>query len=143
VYNIKEYLNCELKFIDSNDSKKAKLTGKKLDYPVAKLNDIEIYFMHYKTEQEAKEKWERRCERINWERILFKFSNQNFCNKEHIEKFMKLPVKNKVCFVNNNRYNIEGTIYIRQLLKTEDIKASYEPFGNNKKINMDNIINSM
>lgn len=143
VYNIKEYLKCELTFIKYYESKKYKLTNQEFDFPVGRLNDIDIYFMHYKTQEEAEEKWKRRCERVNWDKILYKFSNQNFCTKEHIEKFLKLPVKNKVCFVNDKRYNIEGTIFIKQKVKTKDIGASYEPFGKHRKININNMINSL
>lgn len=143
IYNIKEYLSYDLQFIKFSESKKAKLTGEKLNYPVGKLKDIEIYFMHYKTEEEAKEKWDRRKKRINWNRIIYKFSNQNFCTQKDVENFMKLPSENKICFVNNERYNIEGTIFIKQLFKSKDIKASYEPFGNNKTININNYINEL
>lgn len=34
------------------------------DYPVAKLDDITIYFMHYPSFDEAKRIWEKRTERI-------------------------------------------------------------------------------
>ena len=142
VYNIKEYIKKELVFIEPKESKKYKLKKENLNYPVARLGDIEIYFMHYKTKQEAKEKWERRSERINWDKILFKFSNQNAWKKEHIEKFLKLPEKNKICFV-NKQINVEGAIYVKQLLKTEDIKASYEPIGKNSKIDINKIINNL
>lgn len=113
------------------------------DFPVGKLNDIEIYFMHYKTEEEAREKWQRRSERINWDKIIFKFSNQNFCEKKHIEEFMQLPEKNKICFVSNKEYNIKGTIFIRQFIWNKNVKASYEPYGNDKRINMNEYINKL
>ena len=48
------------------------ITGTRFDRPgfQAMLDDIEIYFMHYKTEALAAEKWYRRCERINWDNII-------------------------------------------------------------------------
>lgn len=143
IYNIKEYLSYDLQFIKFSESKKAKLTGEKLNYPVGKLKDIEIYFMHYKTEEEAKEKWNRRKKRINWNKIIYKFSNQNFCTQKNIEDFMELPSENKICFVNDQQYNIKGTILIKQLFCSKDIKASYEPFGNSKKININDYINEL
>ena len=143
IYNIKEYLKFDLEFIDFSESKKAKLTGEKHSYPVGKLHDIEIYFMHYKSKEEAKKKWNIRKNRINWNKIIFKFSNQNFCNKENIEQFLKLSEKHKICFVNNKQYNVEGTIFVKQLNRSNDIKASYEPFGNNKQININKFINNL
>ena len=142
VYNIKEYLSYELEFIEPKESKHTGKSIESLTYPIGKLKDIELHFMHYKTNEEAKEKWERRCKRINWDKMLFKFSNQNLCNKEHIEQFLKLPVKNKICFVNKN-YDMEGTIYVKQLFNTENIQASYEPFGKSKMVNINEIINNL
>lgn len=40
------------------------------EYPVGKLEDISIYFMHYHTCREAGEAWNRRKKRINWNRIV-------------------------------------------------------------------------
>src|SRR5690242_17800928 len=34
------------------------------DYPVGMLGDVQVNFMHYKTEQDAREKWERRVARL-------------------------------------------------------------------------------
>ena len=142
IYDIKKYLQCELNFIDYKESKIYKFNKQELLFPIAKLGDIEIYFMHYKSEKEAKEKWERRTKRINWNKILFKFSNQNFCEEKHIKKFMELPEQNKICFV-NKKFNVNGIIKINQLIKTEDIRASYEPFGNNKYVNINEVINNL
>ena len=55
---------------------------------------------------------------------------------------MELPEQNKICFV-NKKFNVNGTIRINQLIKTEDIRASYEPFGNNKYININDVINNL
>ena len=40
------------------------------EYPVGLLGDVEIHFMHYESCKEAKECWERRKARINWDKIL-------------------------------------------------------------------------
>ena len=45
VFNIREYLKYELMFINYKESKRYKILGEKINYPIAKLNDIEIYFM--------------------------------------------------------------------------------------------------
>ena len=57
--NLKEYLNESLVFIDTDAS-----------YPVAKLKDITINFTHYKTEEEARDKWNERKNRINWNNLF-------------------------------------------------------------------------
>lgn len=40
------------------------------EYPIGKLDDLYIYFMHYQTCSEAKENWNKRKQRINWEKII-------------------------------------------------------------------------
>lgn len=141
VKNLKKYISMDLKFINP---KEAKLYGiKNINFPVGRLGDIDIYFMHYKTEKDAKEKWERRCKRINWDKILYKFSNQNLCTIENIKEFMDLNLKNKICFVNKKELAVGGTIYVRQLMKTDDILASYEPYGKNKYFDLNKILNQM
>ena len=74
IYNIKYYINCDIKFIDIEHSN-YKTYLQKLNYhsPIGKLDDIEIMFLHYDSEEDAKEKWDRRKKRINWDNIIYKF----------------------------------------------------------------------
>ena len=106
------YIACELEFISWEESSYYEVIKNNKPYPVAKLDDIEIYFMHYPTEKEAAEKWYRRSKRINYEHILFKLSQREGCSKEDVEKFMSLPLSNKICFAYDE---VEGTIHIPEL----------------------------
>lgn len=106
------YFNKKLEFISWEKSSYYSELRDMTPYPVAKLGDIEIYFMHYKTEEEARKKWERRVKRINPKRMLFKLSQREGCSKEDIEKFMSLPLDNKLCFAYDQ---IPGTIYVPEL----------------------------
>ncbi|MDD3138314.1 MAG: DUF1919 domain-containing protein [Lachnospiraceae bacterium] len=81
-------------------------------YPVAKLDDIEIYFMHYLTEQEAAQKWYRRVKRVNPEHMIFKLSQREGCSRKDVEDFMELPLKYKVCFAYDD---VPGVVYIPAL----------------------------
>ena len=50
-YHLMDYLNDELTFIDQKEARYYhyfKKLDKPVNYPVARLKDIEIYFMHYK-----------------------------------------------------------------------------------------------
>ena len=40
------------------------------EYPIGVLDDVEIHFMHYETCQEAKEAWDKRKQRISWDKIF-------------------------------------------------------------------------
>lgn len=67
-------------------------------YPVAKLGDILLYMMHYKTFEESVEAWERRKTQINWDNLfveMFLFKE----DKELLKEFDALPYAKKVCFV--------------------------------------------
>ena len=147
VSDLKNYLKKDLVFIDSKESKQYQILHEEINFPVARLGDIEIYFMHYHSEAEVIEKWQRRCKRINFDNILYKFSDQNFCTKKHLETFMSLSLKNKVCFSSKN-YNIDGIIVLGESFGRENstkggINASYEPFGSNRHININNLINNI
>lgn len=110
--HLEHYLACKLEFISWEECSYYELIKNNNPYPVAKLDDIEVYFMHYPTEEEAAEKWYRRAKRINHEHILFKLSQREGCSKADIEKFMSLPLQNKVCFAYDE---VVGTIHIPEL----------------------------
>lgn len=110
--DLERYMRLKLVFIPwENATYNYALKGR-TPYPVAKLGDIEIYFMHYRSQQEAAEKWYRRVGRINPQKIIFKLSQREGCSKEDIEAFMALPLKNKVCFAYDR---VPGTIYVPDL----------------------------
>lgn len=133
IYDLKKYIETELEFISVEDSK-YKNYLKKLNYnsPIGKLNDVEIMFLHYSSESEAKEKWDRRKARINWDNIVYKFSDQNMCTYEDLEKFQLFKAKNKICFT-TREYDGLDTIQIKKYQNAEcvgdDIK-SYKKYFN-------------
>ncbi len=101
--NFNYYLNMELKFASS--SKWIKTLPK---YPVGLLGEIEIHFMHYKSEGEAKEKWCRRIARmttIDSDKFYFKICERDLVTSDLIRKFHSLPFKNKISF---STESIEG-----------------------------------
>jgi uncharacterized protein (DUF1919 family) len=71
------------------------------DFPVAVLgdSDIEIQFLHYKTEGSAKEKWERRVKRIDWNNLLVKYDcGKDYADKKSVEAFLNFSFSNKLIF---------------------------------------------
>lgn len=103
--DIKGYTSKELTFIPPEQSRHAaELRRDKRfgSYPIGLINDVEIAFLHYHSEQEAKEKWERRCARINWDRLIVKFNDQNGCTEEHVRAFSAMPFENKLFFTIHN-----------------------------------------
>lgn len=145
VYNIKKYIDLKLEFIEPSETKYIDYFenhDKFGEYPIGKLGDIEIHFLHYKSEEEAFDKWNRRVKKINWDRILFKFNDQNLCTLDLIEKFSKLPVENKICFT-SKECDYDNVYHIKSFYKNSNIKASYEPFGESKYLNINKLINKL
>lgn len=100
--NIEFYIKCNLDFITYEESKYKDDLVKHghTKCPIGILDrDIEIIFLHYKSVSEAKEKWERRCKRINYDNLIYKLSFQNLCDNNCLLKFDSLTEDRKIAFV--------------------------------------------
>ena len=156
VSSLHEYLSAELEFLNPEESKwKEYWDGKDSrfgSYPIGRLNlrrggaeTVEIFFLHYHSDEEARANWERRCERINWNKLIVKFNDQNGCTEEHIKRFIGLDFKHKAFFTckrwDGVDYSAPGLWYeeISQFPRHEQIIASFEPF--NRKVTL--LINSL
>lgn len=148
VSDLKEYLSAELTFISPEESKwreKFKDDANFGSYPIGKINEVEIFFLHYHSEKEALDKWKRRCQRVNWDRMLIKFNDQNGCTAKELDQFMKLPYENKLFLTCKSWSGYPETEYVKlkQRVKSDFILASYEPFGKSKKLDVTALINSL
>ena len=104
VSNLRHYIDAKLEFISAADSVHRNTLAQRneLDKVIARLDDIEIVFLHYSTPEEAEEKWERRCKRINWNNMFIKFSQMNECSEQDIFNFDRLDFPNKLCFISRS-----------------------------------------
>ena len=82
------------------------------DYPVAKLDDITIYFMHYPSFDEAKTIWEKRTARINRDNLYVILVQQNGCTEELLKKFDELPYMYKLALTARQTPEIKCSYYI-------------------------------
>lgn len=74
----------------------------KRNYPVAKLDDIYIYFNHYTDFEEAKRKWDERKKRINYSYLIFETTTEN---KKIALEFDSLHLDYKLCFFSEKLNN--------------------------------------
>ena len=81
-------------------------------YPVGRLDDILLYFMHYESFQDAKKKWEERKKRINRDNLFFMMTDKDGCTYEDIASFDQLPYKNKVIFTHKPYKEFKSAYYI-------------------------------
>lgn len=144
IYNIKKYTcNVEIKKVDIEESKYAEyLKENKYDGIIGKINDLEICFLHYNTIEEANEKWNRRSKRINWDKIIYKFNDQNLCTYKELEEFNKFNAENKICFTAKKYENID-TIQLKQYENEQFVKSDTKESDYKKYFDIYEYINNM
>lgn len=97
-----KYLSAEMREIQFPD----------VDFPIGQIEDIYLYLMHYASFAEAKEAWERRSRRINFDNVFLVMTDKNECTYEHIRAFDNLPYKNKVIFTHKEYPEFPSAYYI-------------------------------
>lgn len=98
-----------------------KYEDERFDYPTGMLGDIEIRFNHYKTFEEAVEKWEERKKRINWNNLFIIGIDGDNCTYESMCRFDALPYKNKVIFTHKPYPEIKSAFYIKGFEKESGV----------------------
>lgn len=101
--SLRRYMSCDIKFI--------KVDG--VDYPVGLLDDVKIYFQHFKTEDDARKKWNERVARINYDNLFVMFTSRDGCSLDNLKEFDNLAFAHKVVFVNNPISDIKSAFYIK------------------------------
>ena len=101
--SLEKYLEAELCFINEDG----------ISYPVAMLDDVKIYFQHYETEEDAREKWNKRKSRMDYDNLFVLFSDRDGCTEEDLIRFDNLPYIHKAVFVNRPYERIKSAVYIR------------------------------
>lgn len=95
VANFRYYLAQPLEFQDQSiyEEINEMRTGWKHRFPIATIGgDVEIQFLHYHSDDEARTKWTRRIQRINWDNIFVKFDgSKGWSTPRLVEEFDQLP----------------------------------------------------
>lgn len=95
--NFESLITEELKF-----SSQSKYFDVQKNYPIGILADsIEIHFLHYKSEEDAKEKWTRRSHRLQQALksntpLYIKLCDNENCTAEQLQQFHALPFAHKI-----------------------------------------------
>jgi uncharacterized protein (DUF1919 family) len=113
--NFEHYMSQEMQFVSHSKYSELNLKRKSKPHPIGKLGDIEIQFLHYSDEIDAREKWNRRKERMDRNNIHVKFDgSKDGSTLELITEFDALPIKNKICLSNTKYENIKSLVYCPQ-----------------------------
>lgn len=119
VSNLREYLEKELEFIkpeDANQCERVRAYVKKFgNYPIGRLGDVDVHFLHYASQEEALLKWNRRKERIDYSRVIIKFSTQNLWEDRFAAEFDSIDFPNKLLFTNKKYecYSVRQVVFRR------------------------------
>jgi len=97
------YLHCE--FEEVKDSGK--------EYPVGRLDDLVVHFVHYQSFEEAVKKWKERCNRIDFEHIYTILVDRDGCNELIAKKYDSLPYRNKVFLTYKDYPHIKSLVYLK------------------------------
>lgn len=76
-------------------------------YPIGIAGaDVEIHFLHYPSWEEAAAKWQRRIERMRWNRLYVKMTDRADSGPDRVRRFLGLPFDRKI--VLTNRTDLTG-----------------------------------
>ncbi len=110
--NPKHYLSIEPQFIQIGKT-----------FPVGLIDDVEINFVHYKTDQDALTSWNKRKNRIVWDNIyIIATDHDGLYLPEMLERFDKLPYKNKIMFTAHNYPQYPWAIQVPQFKKRNNVR---------------------
>ncbi len=96
------YLSCEdfltlVEELDSFEGKEIAFLETDDPFPVGVISagqkSITVYFVHYRTREEAREKWHTRFQRIDRENIRVIMTDRDGFSEDTLERFRKLPYK--------------------------------------------------
>ncbi len=114
-------LNIKLPLVFKKESKYEEMRVIKAgeNFPLAVLGntDIEIHFLHYKTKEEAIEKWTKRVNRIDRDNLFIKYDcGKDYGTADTVNSFLKLNFPNKLLFGKEN-FGINEVIVIKDYSK--------------------------
>ena len=85
-----------------------------MNYPVGLLgrNDrqIKIYFMHYDSFAQAREKWYERISRIHWDNLYIIMTDREGCDEEQAREFDALPYEHKALLTYRDFQDIKSSV---------------------------------
>lgn len=107
--NLREYIDEDLIFVESE-----------YDYPVAQLKDVKIYFNHSRSEEEARNDWNRRKARVNYDNLFLIMYDRENLTEDDFRRFAAIPCKGRVILSDRDQPDFD---YIKT------IRPSGRPMG--------------
>lgn len=96
-------------------------------YPIGRLDgEIEIHFLHYHSEEEAKDKWSRRAGRVNFDDLIVIGMQQNLPSDDDVKAFDKLPFDKKIYFVTREMPDLNNAVFIPEFKEAPEVGDPYK-----------------
>lgn len=143
ISNLQHYIAAPLLFIQPEKSKWAPELRNKPNwgsYLIGRINDVELHMLHYHDEITARQKWESRVKRINHNRLIFKFNDQNGATEAHFKAFDALNLDHKILFSVREFPHLNSVVKINAPPSHHFVRASYEPLIGTRSWNVRNYI---
>lgn len=136
---LKYYMSLAPEYIPLSESKYEKILveRKQGSVPIGVIDDVEIVFLHYPTFDEAKDKWVRRAARINWNNLIVKNSEMNYCSREHVIEFDRFPFERKFIFTTRD-YSIDSQVIYKDYYGCEQVMDDTTLFP--KYVNINDLV---
>jgi len=113
VVHFEGYMSRELQFVDESkfhNVNQSRSAGKR--YPIGIIGSAEIHFLHYESEQEALEKWNRRKSRIDTKNLYFLMVANGPYDEALLNRYAAVNFQNKVCFHREFDKQLPTGIYV-------------------------------
>ena len=109
--NLRHYMETPLvRYIDISEEHKQYLVHMygfiPSDMPIGLVDDVMIIFQHYETFEEAKEKWDKRKARVDYNSICYLFHLKNESYAEYGRQFLALGLPNSEVITED--FTLEG-----------------------------------
>lgn len=131
IKNLEHYLAQPLKFTALSKYPRGETTRLEYEhyFPVGVLDDIEVHFMHYHSESDALEKWNRRKQRINFDNMIFAFTDKDLCTPELLREFDELEHPNKYVLTAKHYPEIRSAIQVPYFADQDEIGDCYTHYN--------------
>jgi len=83
------------------------------EYPVGDLVGIDILFQHYHSFKEAKETWDKRAKRVDFNNLFIIFVQRDDTTQDHVQRFLQLPFVNKIYLTNQRVEDHQSLFHIK------------------------------
>lgn len=91
------------------------------EYPIGKLDDISIHFMHYDNCTEAENCWNKRKERVNLNKIVVVSTDMEGFDDAVFEQWNRIEYP-KVLFTAHEKYSYEkGQVYFPEYINLNHV----------------------